>query len=316
MAPRGLEVLPIPIWDGFLLEHSRTAEGIMPRYSTIAMKPPFMWARCSRPRFLANISVGQAFEVLSRVFVLGGKPATGGPVLEKGAELVHLVVFLLVPFLHLGVSSFHCSFGKPLGTPPWSSSVCSMRVLFGPSLWNLLACSILYRRLLPSPSFCAAIPLMLIFVLSNLVAGSLFEPVVWLSLGFSARRDGRIWRGPRSLVCGCLVLSCMQPQWYMAGFDGGAWLLLSMGLCLLQPRLDVTIGRGSYSLARVRLGDVGVVTLRNMPATDISIFVISRAGSGTMALVVFFRGVSLGRGFGAVIELRHDGIVSEISQME
>lgn len=221
--------------------------------------------------------------------------------LEKGAELVHLVVFLLVLFLHLGIPSLHCPFGKSLGTPPWSSSICSMRVLFGSSLWHLLACSIPPRRLLPSPILCTSIALMLIFVLSNLVAGSLLEPVVWLSAGFSAGGDGRDWRRPGSLVRRCLGLSCMQPRWYMAGFVGGAWLLLSMGLCLLQPRLDVTVGCGSYSLSRIRLGDVGVVMSRRMPAVDISVFVISTAGSGTMALVVFFWGVSLGRGFGAVI---------------
>lgn len=102
----------------------------------------------------------------------------------------------------------------------------------------------------------------------------------------------------------------------MAGFDGGSWLLLLMGLCLLQPRLNVTIRCGSHSLSRVRLGDVGVVMPRRMPAVDIRIVVISIAGSGTMALVVFFRGVSLGGGVEAVIELRHDGIDSDISQME
>lgn len=191
-----------------------------------------------------------------------------------------------------------------------------MRVLFGSSLWQLLARSIPPRRLLPSASLCISIALMLIFVLSNLVTGPLLEPVVWLSAGFSAGGDGRYWRRPGSLVRRCLGLSCMQPRWYMAGFVGGAWLLLSMGLCLLQPRLDVTVRCGSYSLSRICLGDVGVVMSRRMPAVDISVFVISTAGSGTMALVLFLRGVSLGRGFGAVIELRHDGKDSEISPME
>jgi hypothetical protein len=92
--------------------------------------------------------------------------------------------------------------------------------------------------------------------------------------------------------------------------------VFSMGLCLLQPRLDVTIGCGSYSLSRVCLGDVGVVTLRRISAIDISIVVISTAGSGTMALVVVFLGVSLDKGLGAVIGLRHDGIDSKTSQLE
>jgi len=92
--------------------------------------------------------------------------------------------------------------------------------------------------------------------------------------------------------------------------------MLSMGLCLLQPRLDVIIGCGSCSLSRVRLGDVGVVTLRRMPANNISIVVTSTSRSGTMALVVFLRGVSFDRGSEAAVELRHDGMNSKTSQLE
>jgi hypothetical protein len=101
-------------------------------------------------------------------------------VLEKGAELVHFVVFLLLPLFHPDISSLHRPFGEALGVPPRSSNICSIRVLVGSSLGNLLACSIMHRRLL-SRSPLSPIPPMFIFVLSNLVTGSLLKSVVWLS---------------------------------------------------------------------------------------------------------------------------------------